>query len=303
MKQLLNRTSLGARWLVLGVAGASALACSAHSLGEERPDGGGYGGTAPDGGPPSYGGTSPGGAGGQAAQGPGGQGASGGSRDAQIDRGTGDPDAQDTSTRCPADCSGPGGAQFRVALPNYVLPAPDSVWLAVVCHNDNCATLDAVDVTNSTIVCAGKDRVYGGFMSRPTKPPQDRANMLVISWGFGEGTVLADGDEYSIRLTAGEQTVISTQRASYEPAVSVCQTRDVVMAVFPNQGGEACCARDAMPSATMSLGGPASLGGDCVITADFFCSENWRVEFDDQGCEIWRYDVQGPGTCDAGGIP
>src|SRR5687768_8545698 len=99
MKQL-NRTSLGACWLALGVAGAWTLACSAHSLGEERPDGGGSGGTAPDSGPPSYAGTSPGGAGGHAAQSTGGQGASAGSRDAQADGETRHPDADDPDARC-----------------------------------------------------------------------------------------------------------------------------------------------------------------------------------------------------------
>jgi hypothetical protein len=301
MKQLLNRTSLGARWLVLGVAGASALACSAHSLGDEPRDGGG--GTAPDGGPPSYGGTSPGGVGGQAAQGPGGQGAGGGSRDAQADSRTGDPDADETGTSCPSDCSGPGGAQLRVPVPSDLLPLQDAGWSVVVCHNDNCATLDAVDVFTSKIVCAGKDRVYAGLTRSPTKPPQE-ANTLVISWGFGGATVLADGDEYSIRLTTAERVLTSTQRARYEPGVSVCQTRDVVMAVFPNRDGAACCLRDTAQSGCMFLGGPASPGGGCGQTCDFFCSENWRVEFDGQGCETWRYDNATPGTCDAaGGIP
>jgi hypothetical protein len=295
MKQLLNRTSLGARWLALGVAGAWTLACSAHSLGEEQLDGGGSGGTAPDSGSPSYGGTSPGGAGGHAAQSTGGQGASGGGRDAEPDRRTGIPDARDPSTSCPDDCSGPGGAQFRVGVPDRLLPATD--WVAVVCHNDHCATLQGQDIVSSTIVCAGNDRVYAGLTT------QGRQSTLVISWGFGGGTVLADGDEYSIRLTVRGQVLTSTQRARYEPGVSTCQTRDIVMAVFPNDQGEACCARDIMQRGCMFLGGPAREGGICDMACDFFCSRNWRVEFDDQGCETWRYDGGSPGSCDAGGIP
>jgi hypothetical protein len=176
-----------------------------------------------------------------------------------------------------------------------LLPASD--WAAVVCHNDHCATLDDQDIANSTIVCAGKDRVYAGLTR------QDRESTLVISWGFGGGTVLADGDQYSIRLTARGHVLTSTQRARYEPGVSVCQTRDVVMAVFPNDDGEACCARDIGQAGCMFLGGPARAGGICDMACDFPCSKNWRIEFDDQGCETWRYDGGGPGSCDAGGIP
>ena len=91
------------------------------------------------------------------------------------------------------------------------------------------------------------------------------------------------------------------QRARYEPAVTVCQRGDIVMAAFPTDGGQACCLRDNTgPSGSMFLGGPAR-EGVCDLAYDFSCTRNWRVEFDDQGCETWRYDGGSPGSCDAGG--
>lgn len=57
-------------------------------------------------------------------------------------------------------------------------------------------------------------------------------------------------------------------------------------------GGGACCPRDPAPSGCMNLGGSSKDG--CSKTCDFFCSENWRVEKDDAGCEVWRYDTRAP---------
>jgi hypothetical protein len=37
----------------------------------------------------------------------------------------------------------------------------------------------------------------------------------------------------------------------------------------------------------MQLGGSSA----CVESCDFWCSTNWRVEKDDAGCEVWRYDM------------
>jgi hypothetical protein len=45
----------------------------------------------------------------------------------------------------------------------------------------------------------------------------------------------------------------------------------------------------------MHLGGVDDGPGSCAVSCDFFCSDNWRVETDSSGCEVWRYDVRQPG--------
>jgi hypothetical protein len=55
-----------------------------------------------------------------------------------------------------------------------------------------------------------------------------------------------------------------------------------------------CCPHpplDAL-SGCMFLGGPATRG--CVKTCDFWCTTNWRVEVDVQGCEELRFDHRTP---------
>lgn len=51
-----------------------------------------------------------------------------------------------------------------------------------------------------------------------------------------------------------------------------------------------CCPRSPAPSGCMLLGG----SGACIQACDFFCSDNWRVERDERGCELWRYDTRSP---------
>jgi len=58
-------------------------------------------------------------------------------------------------------------------------------------------------------------------------------------------------------------------------------------------GSAVCCPPDAVRSGSMHLGGQRREGG-CFRTHDFWCSTNWRIEKDDQGCPIWRYDVRAP---------
>jgi hypothetical protein len=61
----------------------------------------------------------------------------------------------------------------------------------------------------------------------------------------------------------------------------------------------ACCPRSPQPAGCMDLGGARPDVG-CLQACDFWCSTNWRVETDDAGCELWRYDVVYPtdgGTC------
>ncbi len=297
MKQLLDRPLVGARWLTLGVAGVWTLACSnAHSLGSERREDVGTGGTA----------SSAGGTGGFAAQDGGGQGGSGGGGSGEGGSGgtagaEPDPDPGDPGASCPLDCSGPGGALVRIGVPSELVRATG--WVAVVCHKDNCVTLDAKTITsnlpnsNVTVTCAGKDRVYTNLVMEvgiPENPPYT----LFIEWGFAGGTVLTDGDEYSIEVKDGGRVVMtSKQRAHYEPAASACATGDQVIAVIPNVQDEVCALRDVETAGCMFLGGSAP---GCFRTCDFWCSENWRVEFDEHGCEGWRYDYN-PGICDAGG--
>jgi hypothetical protein len=58
--------------------------------------------------------------------------------------------------------------------------------------------------------------------------------------------------------------------------------------------GPVCCPRD-NPSffgGCINLGG--SKRGQCLPVCDFWCSTNWRVEVDDQGCEFWHMDYRLP---------
>ena len=43
----------------------------------------------------------------------------------------------------------------------------------------------------------------------------------------------------------------------------------------------------------MSLGG-SSADGTCGATCDFWCTENWRVGTDPNGCEVWLFDYRAP---------
>jgi hypothetical protein len=55
-----------------------------------------------------------------------------------------------------------------------------------------------------------------------------------------------------------------------------------------------CCAPDQTQSGCMDLGGSAMEGG-CFKSCDFWCSTNWRIEKDQKGCDVWRYDMRAPG--------
>jgi len=44
----------------------------------------------------------------------------------------------------------------------------------------------------------------------------------------------------------------------------------------------------------MNLGGSRNNNASCATACDFFCTSNWRVEKDENGCEVWRYDVREP---------
>jgi hypothetical protein len=57
----------------------------------------------------------------------------------------------------------------------------------------------------------------------------------------------------------------------------------------------ACCPPDKFLSGSMYLGGAKEPDGSCYKTSDFACSRDWRIEKDDAGCDVWRYDVATPG--------
>jgi hypothetical protein len=59
-----------------------------------------------------------------------------------------------------------------------------------------------------------------------------------------------------------------------------------------SKDGPLCCPRDPEMSGCLHLGG-ANVSG-CFKTCDFYCSTNWRVELDEQGCSVWRYDHRAP---------
>jgi hypothetical protein len=44
----------------------------------------------------------------------------------------------------------------------------------------------------------------------------------------------------------------------------------------------------------MHLGGSNVSANSCAETCDFFCSTNWRVETDSNGCQEWKYDHRAP---------
>lgn len=56
---------------------------------------------------------------------------------------------------------------------------------------------------------------------------------------------------------------------------------------------DGCCPPDPTPSGCMQLGGAKAANG-CSAACDFWCSTNWRIEQDDKGCGIWRFDTRAP---------
>ncbi len=54
-----------------------------------------------------------------------------------------------------------------------------------------------------------------------------------------------------------------------------------------------CCPIDDSPSSCMQLGGSESDYG-CVDTCDFWCSTNWQVVQNADGCDVWTYDIREP---------
>ncbi len=55
-----------------------------------------------------------------------------------------------------------------------------------------------------------------------------------------------------------------------------------------------CCPRDQTTSGCMHLGGANQNAHSCDLTCDFWCSTNWRVVNDAQGCETWTFDHRQP---------
>ncbi|HET6284522.1 MAG TPA: hypothetical protein VFH73_26435 [Polyangia bacterium] len=93
--------------------------------------------------------------------------------------------------------------------------------------------------------------------------------------------------------------------ARNDPALNnVCTTGQVPsICCLPSQDGGTdgraadgaqCCPRSTAIAGCMHLGGTNTSPLSCLLTCDFFCSTNWRVETDQQGCEYWRYDRRQP---------
>jgi hypothetical protein len=62
----------------------------------------------------------------------------------------------------------------------------------------------------------------------------------------------------------------------------------------PSSTKPGCCPISPSPSGCMYTGGADHGGRSCEMTCDFFCSTNWRIETDQQGCEVWRWDRRAP---------
>lgn len=83
-------------------------------------------------------------------------------------------------------------------------------------------------------------------------------------------------------LTAGCGQVVSDATSATDAGASSA-----------NAEAGVCCPRDTTMSGCMHLGGAAKNRG-CGESCDFWCSTNWRVEKDESGCELWRYDMRQP---------
>ena len=55
-----------------------------------------------------------------------------------------------------------------------------------------------------------------------------------------------------------------------------------------------CCPADQTPSGCMHMGGSSTAAGECPEMCDFFCSTNWRIVRDSNGCDGWTYDHRSP---------
>jgi hypothetical protein len=62
-----------------------------------------------------------------------------------------------------------------------------------------------------------------------------------------------------------------------------------------SKDGSVCCPIDQQRAGCMHLGGTSENdGASCAMACDFFCSENWRIVKDGNGCDSWTYDVRQP---------
>ena len=60
------------------------------------------------------------------------------------------------------------------------------------------------------------------------------------------------------------------------------------------EAGVVCCPPDPQRAGCMHMGG-AAIDGQCPEACDFFCSQNWRIVKDPNGCDEWTYDYVPPG--------
>jgi hypothetical protein len=61
--------------------------------------------------------------------------------------------------------------------------------------------------------------------------------------------------------------------------------------VDADAGPGPCCPTDSVyPAGCLFMGGSRGTSA-CGLVCDSVCITNWRLEKDDQGCPIWRYDL------------
>ncbi|MFM2419844.1 MAG: hypothetical protein RL385_4567 [Pseudomonadota bacterium] len=80
--------------------------------------------------------------------------------------------------------------------------------------------------------------------------------------------------------------------ANFPPATVLPETTNT--APDSAAGAATCCPPDKTTAGCMHLGGTNRGDNSCNATCDFFCSTNWRIETNEDGCAEWRYDLRAP---------
>lgn len=72
-------------------------------------------------------------------------------------------------------------------------------------------------------------------------------------------------------------------------------SRDATFEAAPDgSAAAACCPPDPTIAGCMHFGGSRMGDDSCPFACDFFCSTNWRIEKDANGCDVWNYDTRRP---------
>lgn len=117
--------------------------------------------------------------------------------------------------------------------------------------------------------------------------------LSVIAAGCGAASpIAADGRGADAGATAEHPSDSSDGPREAADADATEDAPDGPDGADASDGGPACCPIDTSPTGCTNLGGANRHG--CYVTCDFYCSTNWRVEPDDRGCPLWKYDVRKP---------